>query len=254
MFMFGQRILILIPHPDDEIVGCCAAIGKALGRGARVFGFYLTTGVPPREVLCWWQRARYTDRITRRRREAREAANLLGVEVYEYQKIPSRALKTHLESTRESIQQAIQSLSIDTVWVPAYEGAHQDHDACSFLASTLNNQVEVWEFSAYNYFGKKVRSQKFFDPNGTEQFIKLDSSEKELKRRALSIYRSERSNLSYVDVEQEVFRPKATCNYAEPPHHGRLFYQRFQWVRYHPRVDFCQPQEVCKAFVEFMKS
>ena len=246
--MFGRRILLLIPHPDDEIVGCCAAIRKALGLGASVVGFYLTTGIPPINALWWWQRSRYSERVARRRYEAREAAELLGVEVYEFQEIPCRTLKSHLEPTREKIQQAMRNLGIDTVWTPAYEGGHQDHDVCSFLASTLNNQVQVWEFSEYNYFGNKVRSQEFFDPNGTEQIIKLNSSEKELKRKALSIYRSEQANLNYVDIVQEEFRPQAAYNYSKPPHPGKLFYQRFQWARYHPRVDPCQPQEVCKAF------
>jgi LmbE family N-acetylglucosaminyl deacetylase len=25
----GRRILVLVPHPDDEVVGCAAAIGRA---------------------------------------------------------------------------------------------------------------------------------------------------------------------------------------------------------------------------------
>jgi LmbE family N-acetylglucosaminyl deacetylase len=27
--MIGRRVLILVPHPDDEIVGCGAAIARA---------------------------------------------------------------------------------------------------------------------------------------------------------------------------------------------------------------------------------
>ena len=35
--MFGKRILVLAPHPDDEVVGACAAVGRAQRAGARVF-------------------------------------------------------------------------------------------------------------------------------------------------------------------------------------------------------------------------
>ena len=46
--MFGDSILILIPHPDDEVVGCFATAGRAIASGSKVYGAYLTTGVPER--------------------------------------------------------------------------------------------------------------------------------------------------------------------------------------------------------------
>ncbi len=49
--MFGRRILILIPHPDDEVVGAALAIRRAVKNGALVFGLDLTHGCPPREAL-----------------------------------------------------------------------------------------------------------------------------------------------------------------------------------------------------------
>jgi hypothetical protein len=109
----------------------------------------------------------------------------------------------------------------------------------------------VWEFAEYNYLNGKVASQRFLDPNRTEHELKLSPTEKERKRQALSMYRSEQANLKYVDVLQEVFRPQG-YDYAKPPHPGKLFYQRFQWVLYHPRDDFCRPLEVCAAFNDFV--
>lgn len=54
--MFGNRILLLIPHPDDEVAGCCAAVGRARGARCRVFGLFLTDGVPDKRSLWPWQR------------------------------------------------------------------------------------------------------------------------------------------------------------------------------------------------------
>ena len=68
--MFGKRILILIPHPDDEVVGCAAAIARARSQGARVFGCYLSHGFLPREALWVWQRGSYEKRVARRLKEA----------------------------------------------------------------------------------------------------------------------------------------------------------------------------------------
>ena len=46
--MGPRRILILAPHPDDEIVACGIAALRARAAGARVFVLYLTTGIPAR--------------------------------------------------------------------------------------------------------------------------------------------------------------------------------------------------------------
>jgi LmbE family N-acetylglucosaminyl deacetylase len=247
----GRRILVLAPHPDDEVVGCCAALGRALREGARASCLYLTTGVPAREVLWPWARRRHGRRVERRRAEARRAAALLGIAPVDFAAVPSRRLKEHLGPARARVQAALRELAIDLLWVPAYEGGHQDHDAASFLASTLRDAVEVWEFSEYNYAGGRVRAQAFPRPSGAERAIELDGEERARKRRALALYASERGNLRHVGVAREVLRPLAAYDYSRPPHPGTLFYQRFQWVPRHPRVDHTRPEEVCAAFRRF---
>jgi len=249
--MIGQRILVLIPHPDDEAVGCTAAIGKARQQGARVFGALLTNGVPAPEMLWPWQRKSHIQRVRRRRLEARRAADVLGLEIESSQEIPTRTLKSALGGTHDLIQRLIRHLKIDMLWTPAYEGGHQDHDVTNFLASTFRSTLPVWEFSEYNSADGRARSQEFFSPNGNEKTIVLTHEEQRRKRAILSLYLSERANLSHIWTEKEVFRPLAEYDYAKPPHSGKLFYQRFQWVPFHPRVDMVKPEAVCRAIQEF---
>jgi hypothetical protein len=46
-------------------------------------------------------------------------------------------------------------------------------------------------------------------------------------------------NLHYVQLRQESLRPLAPYDYGAPPHGGRLFCERFQWVPLrHPSLDF----------------
>lgn len=252
--MFGKRILLLIPHPDDEVVGCFKAIGQAVASGSKIFGFYLTTGIPSRERLWSWQHSGYDHRLKRRQKEALMAANLLGIESVCFNEIPSRELKSFLKPTRDALVQTIRRLRIDFLWVPAYEGAQQDHDTASFLANTLVEYAPIWEFSEYHYFNGKVKSQDFFFRNGNERLIVLDQSEQKSKQHALSLYPSERGNLRHIATTQEMFRPLAAYDYTIPPHRGKLFYQRFQWIPGHPRIDYCQPSEVCKAFKDFSQN
>ena len=76
--MFADTILVLVPHPDDEIVGAAAAIMRARARGARVLLANLTDGVPSRETLWPWRRKHHARLVATRRAEAEEAARLLA--------------------------------------------------------------------------------------------------------------------------------------------------------------------------------
>jgi N-acetylglucosamine malate deacetylase 1 len=249
--VLADRILLLVPHPDDEIVGCCAAIGRARAAGSSVHLLYLTNGVPAREVLWPWDRAAHRQRVARRWREAEQAAAHLGVSEAARQDIPTRTLKSHLQQAWALLERLLGELRPQLLWAPAYEGGHQDHDVASFLASRVRERIPVWEFSEYNYAGGAVRSNRFLSETGSEQILTLDEAEAARKREALAIYASEHGNLRHIASRQEAFRPLARYDYARPPHAGRLFYQRFQWVPRHPRVDHCRPAEVCRAITGF---
>ncbi len=251
--LYGKRILILIPHPDDEVVGCAAAIRRAGNRGAEIHGAFLTTGVRGPDAFRLRGHRRYERRVQRRRSEALRAAEFLNVHPVFFQERPSRTLKSHLEDCREEILQAMDQWGIDQVWTPAYEGGHRDHDAVNALASTIREKADVWEFSEYNYVGGSVHGQEFPFPRGNEQTLVLDSSERHAKRAALSLYLSERINLKYVRIEKEVFRPLASYDYSIAPHPGKLFYQRFQWVPGISLIDHGSPVEVSRACVDFIQ-
>ena len=235
----GQRILILSPHPDDEVVGAAAAIGRAKARGAAVFLLHLTTGIPARAALWPWERRGHHRRVARRQAEATMVAAALGAELAGFHHRPSRTLKDDLPAARRDIAATMARLRIDRLWVPAYEGGHSDHDAANGLASTLAALAPVWEFAEYNHFGGRTNANAFFGQHGPDCDLILTPDEIEQKSRLLRLYASERGNLGYTGVARECFRPLAAHDYSRPPHQGTLFYQRFHWVPFrHPRIDF----------------
>jgi LmbE family N-acetylglucosaminyl deacetylase len=236
-----RRILVLAPHPDDEVVGCAVALRRAIAEGAAARVLFLTTGVPARAVLWPWQRPRHPTMVERRRTEAVAAARRLGAEIAGFGDWPTRTLKDHLAEAERRIRDAAAQAS--EIWVPAWEGAHQDHDVANWIAAQL--ALPVVEFAEYAFNGGMVRSNEFAEGIGA---IRLTPEEAEWKRGLLSLYASEHGNLRHIRVEQEALRPLPRHDYARPPHEGKLFYQRFQWVPFrHPRVDFTRPEEVCRA-------
>lgn len=245
--MSAGRPLVLIPHPDDEVVGCAIAIARARAAGAEISGLYLTTGVPARERVWPWRRSGYPALVERRREEAKRAAAALGLAPAGFLDWPSRTLKSHLDEAMAAISRVLAARAIDEIWTPAWEGGHQDHDVTNFLAARLAGKLPVREFAEYNLSGGRVQSQTFAQPNGTEATLTLTAEEARLKAELLAIYRSERMNLRYVRLRQESLRPLASYDYRSPPHPGRLFCERFQWVPVrHPSVDF-EPSAAMRA-------
>lgn len=262
---FGQRILILVPHPDDEVVGFCAALGRAQAQGAEGFALYLTHGCIARETLWPWQRKHYERNIARRHAEAENVARFLGITPVGWSDRPARHLWRKLPEVLEEVHEAIAAHNIDQVWLPAYEGGNADHDGLNAVGQVLGSKIpqthgdslplSVLEFAEYNFHGHRTCAQTFPHPNGTEHTLLLTPEEQAKKREALRLYASERQNLNYVGTTRECFRPLGSYDYSQPPHEGTLWYTRFHWVPFrHPRVDFTTPQDVSEAIFRFLKT
>jgi LmbE family N-acetylglucosaminyl deacetylase len=251
--MFGRRILVCVPHPDDEVVACAAAIGRARADGAAVFALYLTDGCIPREAAWPWRRGRHAEDIARRRAEAEAVAARLGLSPVGWAERPARRLWRELPAVHAEILAAIEDCAADQLWVPAYEGGNPDHDGLNGLAQVLADRLEVLEFAEYNYFRGAPRAQHFPFLNGAEKSLILSVEERERKKALLALYVSERQNLGYVGLERECWRKLARYDYGRPPHPGVLWYARHQWVPFrHPRVDFTKPSEVSETIEAFL--
>jgi LmbE family N-acetylglucosaminyl deacetylase len=240
-----SSILVLAPHPDDELVGACIAMKRAMEADARLSVLYLTTGIA---AESWpWERKSYALRVRRRHDEALQAARRLGFEVAGFLDMPSRRLIDHLDAVRA----VVSKFEAKQVWVPAFEGAHQDHDAANALASTICAKFEVSEFAEYNFAGGQVRSNRFHD--GAGDVVMLSREEARLKKELLGLYKSERGNLDYISCDQESLRPLAKHDYAKPAHAGILFRERFRWVPFkHPRIDWRPQAEISRCLSQFV--
>lgn len=245
----ARRVLILAPHPDDEVVACGIAALRARAAGAAVSVLYLTTGVPERAALWPWRRAGHAARVERRRHEATKAAALLDVTPVGFLDIPSRRLRAQLDRAAASVADALAATAADALWVPAFEGGHQDHDAANALAASMAARLTIWEFAAYNFARGRINANRFADERGGEIAIAATAAEARRKRDALRCYASERGNLRHIGAAGECCRKLPAHAYGAPPHPGRLFRERFHWAPLrvplpHPRIDFAPSAEV----------
>ena len=243
-----KNILLVVPHPDDEIVGLFTIIKRIL-RKEKIFIFFLTNGVIDKKSLWFWERKTHEEKIKIRISEMKKSLNTLGIKKYFLQNISTRMLKENIEITFEKISEIKKKYKIDTIFCPAYEGGHQDHDVANFICSRFKNKCKVYEFAEYNFFDNRIRSNNFFIPSKKDNIIFLTNTEKERKKRTLEIYKSESSNLNYISFEKESYRELYEYDYKLPPHRGTLFYRRFSFFSWHPKVDSDKPKQICKILI-----
>ncbi len=245
-----KRILFIIPHPDDEVVGCCSIIGRLKKEGKQVFLFFLTNGVISRKLSWFWDKKNIKKKIDTRKKEMEVVLKLLEIHDYSFQNIPTRTLKEFITDTFNKIKKIVDSKDIDTIFCPAYEGGHQDHDVSNFICSKFLNECKIFEFAEYNFFQNKINCNLFFNNKRDQNILILSKEERLFKKNCLEIYKSERQNINYIQVDKESFRPLYNYDYSKPPHKGILFYRRYSFFSWHPKVDKDKPEDICNKIIK----
>ena len=127
MKIAGKSVLVLAPHPDDEVFGCGGAIIRHVSAGDRVSVIVMTDGEGRVEVAL---QAAYGEM---RREESRDAARVLGYGVPSFWSLPDAGI-VYGESLVHQIQQAVVSCGADLIYAPSIYEMHADHRAAGMAA------------------------------------------------------------------------------------------------------------------------
>jgi len=118
----NQRVLVIAPHPDDEVAGCAGAILLHLLAGDDVTVVFVTDGrrsralsVPPEAMA------------THRHAEARAAMDVLGVEDWEWFGFPEGEWNEHAVTARCAAVLARRQPHL--LYVPSRVDFHPEHEA-----------------------------------------------------------------------------------------------------------------------------
>lgn len=114
-----MNVLVLAPHPDDEVLGCGGLIHRLAGEGARVCVAVVTRG---------WEPLFPERQVEQVRREARAAAGVLGVADLRFLDLPVTRL--HLMPAHEinaAIGRVIADVDPALLLLPFPGDVHEDH-------------------------------------------------------------------------------------------------------------------------------
>lgn len=232
------RALLVFAHPDDEMVGLGARIGR-YGSGCLV---HVTDGAPRNEHdsrghgFATWEAY-----ANARKAELAKALDLAGIPEMERVSldIADQEASLHLVDLTRSVLTLIELHQPEVILTHPYEGGHPDHDACAFavrhavsgrLAAT-GESPEIIECGFYHAGGSGIETGSFL-PAPTEVpdiVYDLTPEEQARKRALLQCFTSQTETLAYFSLLQERFRIAPHYDFTRPPHPGPAFYDGFPW-------------------------
>ena len=188
----SKSILILVAHPDDEVLGCGGTIAKMADNGSVVHVAFFADGVFSR---CGNQIAQTQD-LKIRRSKAQKACDILGVKSLEFLGFPDNRMDSvDLLDIVKKIEAKLENFSAEIVYTHFPSDLNVDHRLLSEAVLTATRPMpgqgvkkvfffEVASSTDWKFGGGE---QAFFSPN---VFVNIEST-LTLKIKALSQYQSE---------------------------------------------------------------
>jgi len=117
----GERLLVLAPHPDDEVIGCGGVVFQHLRDGRDVRAIVATDGVAA---------APDEDRDAYRLRREEESRHALSAPI-DFFRFPDRSLDAHADELAARLRDVLDDFRPDLILAPSAIEIHPDHLALS---------------------------------------------------------------------------------------------------------------------------
>lgn len=140
----SENILIIAPHPDDEVLGCGASIARFVAEGNNVYVLVATRGS---------NRLYDQQKVENVRDEAREAHRLLGVKDTVFLEFPAPELDTvPVADIARAFSKVIHQFSTTKLFLPHRGDIHNDHSVvfnAGLVAARPVNNCPVKQIYTY---------------------------------------------------------------------------------------------------------
>lgn len=145
----ANQVLVLAPHPDDEVFGCGGALASHVSHGVAVQVIILTNGDGHGDPTC-------------RAHESKLAAKLLGYGAPEFWAEKDRGLVAD-ERLVAQLAETIRMRRVDLVYAPSPWEVHPDHRQACLLAIEALNRVDGHCRIAFYEVGAPLRPNILLD-------------------------------------------------------------------------------------------
>lgn len=229
--------VIAVAHPDDEVIGA----GARLLRLHDAVFVHVTDGAPrdPSYAAAAGFGTR-EDYARARREELAAALGLAGISPERMRRLDliDQEASFHLAALSRRMAEIMRELRPEAALTLPYEGGHPDHDATAFAVHAACRLLReeniappaIIEMTSYHERGGAMSTFEFLPHHGQPVVtLILSEAERDLKRRMIDCFITQREALRAFPLELERFRPAPLYDFTRPPHRGLLYYERFDW-------------------------
>jgi LmbE family N-acetylglucosaminyl deacetylase len=205
-----ERIVVLAPHMDDEVIGCGGTLARHIACGSHVTVVFLTDGRGGGGGAAGNAAAGETGIVATRKQEARLALAELGITRMVFLDAEDGRLGANAELV-DALRSALVAARPDIVYLPFFLEEHPDHRA----ASALLYEAVSGAGMSFRCHGYEVWTPLF--PNC---LVRIDETV-EAKRRAIAHYQSQLAEADYLHTALglNAYRSSALadggCRFAE---------------------------------------
>ena len=170
----NQRLLVIAPHSDDEVLGCGGLISKIKNEGGKVFVLIFNLGFEKDDTK---------ESQEKRKNEVREAMNALKVDDYhlvhekadDNRDLDVEPLHSLIEIIESTSNVSLEKISPTIVAIPTIFSHHQDHvhvhNACIAALRPISTPVSSVVLSYEAPEHSRWSSSGVFEPNF---FVEID--------------------------------------------------------------------------------
>ena len=183
--MFSKNVVVVAPHPDDEILGAGGTIARLSSGDTNVHVLYVSGHLPPLYP-------RNSFEVTKS--EAIAACNILGVTSTNFLEIPATKVnEVPTADLNRQVDEFIKRFNAELVFIP-FPDRHVDHriifDACMVATRPLNKASPKWVL-AYETLSETHWNAAGIEPQFVPDLFVDITDYKAQKLKALSEYKSQ---------------------------------------------------------------
>ena len=184
-----MKVLVIAPHPDDEVIGVGGTIAKKVADGHNVFVCVVTKGCEPLFS---------SEAVEQTRSECRNADALLGVKETIFLDFPAAMLETVPRyKLNDALVSVIRKINPDEVYIPHRGDMQLDHKL--IVDSAMVALRPKYDHVVNRIYAYETLSETGWDiPNTVNEFIPTVyeniSKTLEKKLHAMSIFQSQLSD------------------------------------------------------------
>jgi N-acetylglucosamine malate deacetylase 1 len=191
-----NKILVLSPHPDDDVIGMGGTIAKKIDEGFKVHIIYVTNGKGSARIGDFANLSD-ADFISTREKEAQLALQKLCPVPkklsFQFLRLNSSDLSGNPSLFKTELKQIFSKEDYKEIYIPALNDRHKTHIACSSLLLEVTTELNTNR----QIFGYETWSAIAFD---SPSVLVIDISNYiENKRSAIQAHQSQCSILPFDD-------------------------------------------------------